>query len=327
MSAQALADRRSLNTWWTLVKNSLASWVDDYAPSMGAALSYYSVFSLAPLLLIVVSVAGLVFGDEAVRGELFAQLQGLMGENAAKTIQGLLASVSNPTDGVIGTVVGIGVLLIGATTVFSELQNALDRIWRAPARAKGGVWALLRARLLSFGLILALAFLLMVSLVVDAVISALGKWSGPLFGGWEVLAQGINIVIGFCLTAAIFAIIYKLMPRVKVEWHDVWIGSFVTALLFTVGKFLIGLYIGKSGVASGFGAAGSLAVIFVWVYYSAQIFLVGAEFTWVYARTLGSMRSIAEAEKTDKIGAAATGEMPMRTGLAAPDGQGRARGR
>ncbi|HEX2797874.1 MAG TPA: YhjD/YihY/BrkB family envelope integrity protein, partial [Immundisolibacter sp.] len=148
MSAQALADRRSLNTWWTLVKNSLASWVDDYAPSMGAALSYYSVFSLAPLLLIVVSVAGLVFGDEAVRGELFAQLQGLMGENAAKTIQGLLASVSNPTDGVIGTVVGIGVLLIGATTVFSELQNALDRIWRAPARAKGGVWALLRARLL-----------------------------------------------------------------------------------------------------------------------------------------------------------------------------------
>src|SRR4051812_5276542 len=308
---------------------------------MGAALSYYSVFSLAPLLLIVVSVAGLVFGDEAVRGELFAQLQGLMGEDAAKAIQGLLASVSKPSHGIVGAVVGVAVLLIGATTVFGELQDALDRIWRAPARKKGGLWSLLRARLLSFGMILALAFLLMVSLVLGAVISALGKWWGPLFGDWELLAQAVNLVVGFGLTTAIFAIIYKFMPRVHVQWHDVWIGALVTALLFTIGKFLIGLYIGKSGVASGFGAAGSLVIVFIWIYYSAQIFLFGAEFTWVYAKTLGSMRDV-ESAQAAAAGKAAEAQQqapprsgtgtnegvapqPARTGAAAPAGVAAAR--
>src|SRR5215203_4825767 len=187
----------SLKTWWTLVKTALSSWVDDYAASMGAALSYYTVFSLAPLLLIVVSVAGLVFGEEAVRGELFAQLQGLMGADAAKAVQDLLGSVSKPSHGIIGTVVGVALLIFGATTVFGELQDALDRIWRAPARQKGGLWSLLRARLLSFGMILGLAFLLMVSLVIGAVISALGKWWGPLFGGWEELLQAVNLIVGF----------------------------------------------------------------------------------------------------------------------------------
>jgi membrane protein len=291
--SEVVAESRSLETWWTLVKSAVSSWIDDYAPSMGAALSYYTVFSLAPLLLIVVSVAGLVFGEEAVRGELFGQLQGLMGKDAASAVQSLLASVSKPSHGVVGTVVGVAVLLFGATTVFGELQDALDRIWRAPARVKAsGLWNLLRARLLSFGMILGLAFLLMVSLVLGAVLAALGKWWSPLFGGWEVLAQVVNVVVGFVLTTAIFAMIYKLMPRVHVRWHDVWLGAIVTSLLFTIGKFLIGLYIGKSGVASGFGAAGSLAIVFLWVYYSAQIFLVGAEFTWVYAKTLGSMRGI-----------------------------------
>jgi len=286
----AAAEPRSLKTWWTLVKSAMTSWIGDYAPSMGAALSYYTVFSLAPLLLIVVSVAGLVFGEEAVRGELFAQLQGLMGKDAATAVQSLLASVSKPAHGVIGTVIGVAVLLFGATTVFGELQDALDRIWRAPARAKAsGLWGLLRARLLSFGMILGLAFLLMVSLVLGAVISALGKWWGPLFGGWELLAQIVNVIVGFVLTTAVFAMIYKMMPRVHVRWHDVWLGAIVTSLLFTIGKFLIGFYIGKSGVASGFGAAGSLVIVFVWVYYSAQIFLLGAEFTWVYAKTFGSL--------------------------------------
>ena len=287
----AVAARPSLKTWWTLVKTAVASWLDDYAPSMGAALSYYTVFSLAPLLLIVVSVAGLVFGEDAVRGELFSQLQGLMGADAAKAVQDLLASVNKPSQGIVGTVVGIALLLFGATTVFGELQDALDRIWRAPARKKGGLWLLLRARLLSFGMILGLAFLLMVSLVLGAAISALGKWWGPAFGGWETLLQIVNLLVGFGLTTAVFAMIYKMMPRVHVRWHDVWLGAIVTSLLFTIGKFLIGLYIGKSGVASGFGAAGSLVVVFIWVYYSAQIFLLGAEFTWVYAKTLGSLRS------------------------------------
>jgi len=283
--------------WWTLSRSAISSWIDDYAPSMGAALSYYTVFSLAPLLLIVVSVAGLVFGEEAVRGELFAQLQQLMGDDAAKAVQSLLVSVSKPSQGIIGTVTGVALLLFGATTVFGELQDALDRIWRAPTRHKSsGLWTLLRARLLSFGLILGLAFLLMVSLVFGAVISALGRWWGPIFGPWEILAQVVNVIVGFFLTTAIFAFIYKFMPRVSVRWHDVWLGALITSALFTIGKFLIGLYIGKSGVASGFGAAGSLVVIFVWVYYSAQIFLVGAEFTWVYARTLGSRRALVDAD-------------------------------
>ena len=315
--------KASLKTWWNLVKGAAKSWIDDYAPSMGAAISYYTVFSLAPLLLIVISVAGLVFGDEAVRGELFGQLQGLMGADAAKAIQEMLAGVSEPSKGVMGTVVGGAVLLFGATTVFGELQDALDRIWQAPERDKGGgLWGLIRARLLSFGMILCLAFLLMVSLVMGAVISALGKWWGPLFGGWEVLAQVVNLVVGFGLTTVIFAVIYKMMPRVDVKWHDVWIGALVTAGLFTLGKFLIGLYIGKSGVASGFGAAGSLIIIFIWVYYSAQIFLLGAEFTWVYASTLGSMRGRADAQPAQAaVAQAATGvegpaptQVPSRTG-------------
>jgi membrane protein len=313
--AAPIASRQTVRAWRTLVTSSVSAWLDDYAPSMGAALSYYTVFSLAPLLLIVVSIAGLAFGEEAVRGELFAQLQGLMGHDAAQAVQGLLAGASKPSHGVLGTIVGIGIVAFGATTVFAELQDDLDRIWRAPARKKGGVWSLLRARLLSFGMILGLAFLLMVSLVLGAVISALGKWWGPMFGGWVVLAQAVNVVVGFGLTTVVFAMIYKMMPRVHVQWHDVWLGAIVTSLLFTVGKFLIGVYIGKSGIASGFGAAASLVIVFLWVYYSAQIFLLGAEFTWVYARTLGSMRDVASPEQ-------AAGEKAVEADRRAPTRSG-----
>lgn len=305
--------KHSPREWWALIKEAVQAWLADYAPSMGAALSYYTVFSLAPMLLIVISVAGLVFGDEAVRGEIFGQLQGLMGADAARAIQELLASVSKPAEGATGTVIGIVFLFIGATTVFGELQDALDRIWRAPARdTAGGLWGLVRTRLLSFGMILGVAFLLMVSLVVGAALAALGRWYGGMFGNWEVLAQIVNVLVGFAVTTAGFALIYKFMPRVKVAWHDVWLGAAVTALLFTIGRFLIGLYIGKSGIASGFGAAGSLVVIFVWVYYSAQIFLLGAEFTWVYARRFGSMRAT---QATDS-GADAAPTVPTRE----PDG-------
>lgn len=283
-----------LNKWSALGKDTVAAWIDDYAPSMGAALSYYTVFSLAPMLLIVISVAGMVFGAEAARGEIFGQLRGLMGADAAKTVEDLLTSVSEPKEGIAATVLGLVLLLVGATSVFGELQDALDRIWRAPARDRsGGLIGLVRARLLSFGMILGVAFLLMVSLVLGAATAALGKWWSGAFGSWEVLAQSVNIVLGFAVTTIGFAMIYKLMPRVKVQWRDVWLGAAVTALLFTIGRFLIGLYIGKSGIASGFGAAASLIVIFIWVYYSAQIFLLGAEFTWIYARTFGSKRGSA----------------------------------
>ena len=274
-----------LRALFDLCKQALMSWKADYAPSMGAALAYYTVFSVAPLLLIVISVAGLVFGQEAARGEIMTQLSGLMGEQGARAVQGMLEAVNKPKEGIVATAIGIALLLLGATTVFGELQDALDRIWRAPARDEGkGVLKLLRVRLLSFSMIMGIGFLLMVSLVASAALAALRKWWAPGFGGWAALAQAVQFVVSVALV---------IMPRVRVQWRDVWVGAAVTALLFTVGKHLIGLYIGKSSVASGYGAAGSLVVVLVWVYYSAQIFLLGAEFTWVYAHKYGSLRHVA----------------------------------
>jgi membrane protein len=279
---------------WPLVKQAFKGWSDDRAASMGAALSYYTVFSIAPLLLIVISVAGLVFGEEAARGAIVAQLQGLLGEQSAQTIESVVEATNKPAKGALGTIVGLLLLLVGATTVFAELQDALDRIWHAPDRKQvSGLWAWLQSRILSFGMILGIGFLLLVSLVVSAVLAAFGDWWGGFMGGWDTLAQVLNFAFSFALVTVMFAVIYKFMPHVKIEWHDVWIGAAVTALLFTIGKHLIGLYIGKSGVTSTFGAAGSLVVLLLWVYYSAQIFLLGAEFTWAYAHSHGSMREAA----------------------------------
>jgi membrane protein len=280
-----------LTAAWRLLHRVAAAWLDDYVPSMGAALAFYTMFSLAPLLLIVVSVAGLVFGRDAARGQIQSQLTDLMGAGGAGAVQTLLASVDRPVEGAAATVLGVVLLLVGATTVFAELQDALDRIWRVPVRAGANGWlALLRARLLSFGMILAIGFLLIVSLVASATLTLAERWWRPAFGDGFALAASINAVASFLLVAAMFALIYKVMPRVRVHWKDVWVGALVTALLFTAGKSVIGLYIGGSGVASGFGAAGSLVVVLLWVYYSAQVFLLGAEFTWIYANTHGSRR-------------------------------------
>ena len=280
-------------TAWSLARETLQSWSDDYAASMGAALAYYTMFSIAPLLLIVISVAGLFFGEQAARGEILDQLEGLMGADGARAVQALLATVNQPRAGVLATLFGIGGLVVGATTVTGELQSALDRIWRAPRRHDaGGIAKWLHSRLLSLGMIMGIGFLLMVSLVASAALAALGKWWSPVFGAWEATAQAVNFVFSFAMVTVVFAMIYKIMPRARVQWRDVWVGAAVTALLFTVGKHLIGLYIGKSSVASGYGAAGSLVVVLVWVYYSAQIFLLGAEFTWVYAHEYGSLRHV-----------------------------------
>ena len=277
-----------------LVRQAVAAWVDDYAPSMGAALAYYTLFSIAPLLLIVISIAGLVFGADAARGQIFAELRELMGEEGAATVQSLLQSVNKPAQGLVATLIGSAVLLLGAMSVFGELQNSLDRIWRAPPRADAsGLWSLVRSRLLSFGMILGIGFLLIVSLVASAAVAALGKFSADFLGAWAVFAEVLNFALTFAFVTAMFAMIYKLMPRVRIGWADVWLGAAVTALLFAIGKSLIGLYLGRSSFASGFGAAGSLVVLLVWMYYSAQIFLLGAEFTWVYARRFGSLRGSA----------------------------------
>jgi membrane protein len=272
-----------------LVKATFSAWIDDHAPSMGAALAYYTVFSIAPLLLIVISIAGLIFGIEVARGEIIAQLQGLMGNTGALVVQGLLESVSKPTESVTAAIIGVVLLMIGATTVFVELQDALNRIWRVPKRTKdAGLFGLIRSQVLSFAMILGIGFLLIVSLIFSAALAALGKWWEPLFGGFGLLANLVDVTLSFVLITVAFAMIYKLMPRMKIAWRDVWIGAVVTAFLFTIGKFLIGFYIGRSGIASGFGAAGSLVVVLVWIYYSAQIFLMGAEFTRIYSYTLGS---------------------------------------
>lgn len=276
--------------WWGLVKQIARSWSDDYVPSMGAALAYYTMFSLAPLLLIVVSVCGLVFGEDAARGEIQAQLRDLMGDQGAGAVQGLLASVREPAEGLTATAVGLVLLFVGATTVFAELQDALDRIWRLPELPRQSGWlTLVRARLMAFGMILAVGFLLIVSLVTSALLAGLGRRLGPVFGGWQSVVEVGNAIAGFVLVAFMFGLIYKAMPRQRVLAADVWLGALLAALLFSAGKYVIGAYIGHSGVASGFGAAGSLVVVLLWVYFSAQILLLGAEFSCVYARTFGSL--------------------------------------
>jgi membrane protein len=273
-----------------LLVKAVKAWVADYAPSMGAAISYYTVFSLAPLLVIVIALAGAFFGREAVQGLIVEQLSGLIGREGAALVENLVRASSDTDQGRIAGIISLFVLLVGATTVFAELQSALDRIWHVPAAKKpSGVMSVLRARLLSFGLILGLAFLLMISLVVSAGVAALGTWMSGMMPGWETMLHAINLLVSLSIATVLFAMIFKLMPSTPIDWRDVWVGALVTAVLFEVGKLLIGLYLGKSGVTESFAAAGSLVVLLAWVYYAAQIFLFGAEFTKAYADAHGSL--------------------------------------
>ncbi len=273
---------------WRLAKSTVEAWLDDDASSMGAALAFYTLFSVAPLLLIVISVAGLIYGEAAARGEIFSQLSELVGRDSALAINGLVEGANRPRAGVVGTLVGLGVLLVGATTVFAQLRKAMDRIWRTQQeprerRSGGGIMNTLRDRLVALGLVLAIGFLLMVSLVLSAALAALGKWAAPWLGGFAAVASVLDFFLSILFLGVLFAMIFKWMPRVKLAWRDVAVGAAFTALLLTVGKWLIGTYLGRSGVASVFGAASSLVVFLLWVYYSAQVFLLGAEFTRVYA--------------------------------------------
>jgi membrane protein len=274
-----------------LFKAAAQNWVNDYAQSMGAALAFYTMFSIAPLLLIVIAVAGAVFGEEAARGEIFHQLDELLGTHGKSAVQGLLESAGRRADNVLAAIFGTALLFIGATTVFAELQDALDRIWRAPHRTpQSGLWGFVRARLLSFGMILGIGFLLIVSLAFSAGLSALGRWWDPLSRGWLSISNTVELGLSVVLLTVVFAMIYKTMPRARVDWRDVWVGAAVTSTLFIAGKLLIGFYIGRSGISTAFGAAASLVVVLLWVYYSAQIFLYGAEFTWAYCHKFGSRK-------------------------------------
>ena len=271
---------------------AVKGWVADKATSMGAALALYSLVSLAPLLIVVIAVAGLFLGRDQAEQLLFTQVGQLIGDAGTEGIRTILQSVDTEREGILATVIGGFTLLLGATTVFAELKTDLDRIWKHTAKKASGIWGFLRTRLLSFGLVLTIAFLLLVSLVVSTAVSAAGAaW----FGGFEAVLHVIEFVLSVAVMTVLFAMMYKLLPAAKIRWSDVWVGGLVTALLFWIGKFAIGLYLGKSDVVSGFGAAGTLVLVILWVYYSAQIFFLGAEFTYEWARARGSRSGSGEA--------------------------------
>jgi membrane protein len=275
-----------------LAKTAVGNWSADFAPSMGAALAYYTIFSVAPLLVIVIAIAAMIFGQDAAHMAILDQTRGLIGDNGAKAIEGMLASAQKPKEGALAGALGVVALLVGATSVFAELESNLNRIWKVEPEKTSGIRHFVRTRLLSFGLVLTIGFLLIVSLVVSAAIAAWGAYWGGWFDGMEALLHVANFVVSVGVVTVLFAIIYKFMPRVSIHWRDVWIGALVTSLLFSFGKFLIGLYIGKAGVESSYGAAGALVVLLVWVYYSAQIFLMGAEFTKAFAESHGSRQNV-----------------------------------
>jgi membrane protein len=269
-------------------------WLHDGAPSMGAAVAFYTLFSMAPLLLLAIAIAGFVIGSDVARDLLVNQLTSLMGEKGAGAIQSVLEAADDRTEDVFAAAVSLVTLVIGASTVFGELRRDLDRIWRHEPPPSKGLWHFMRSRVLSAGMVMTIGFLSMVSLVVSAAVSAMGSmWVGG-FPGATTLLHVLEFIGSFAIFTGLFAMIYRILPSVRIAWSDVWIGGAVTSLLFWIGKFLIGLYLGKSAIASPFGAAGSLVVVIVWVYYSAQIFFLGAEFTRAYALRHGSRMSSAQ---------------------------------
>lgn len=269
--------------FWTLLKAAVRGWFEDGAASMGAALAFYTLFSMAPLLLLVIAIAGFVIGADVARDLLVTQLTTLLGEKGAGAVLSVMEAAADRTEGILAALISLATLALGATTIFGELRRDLDIIWRHGTPAGGGFIQALRARASAIGMVLAIGFLLLISLVLSAVVSAFGSLWGQILPGAGVLARLLEFVVSFAVVTGLFAMIYKILPAARIEWKDVWIGAAFTSLLFWIGKFLIGLYLGKSAVASPFGAAGTIVVVIIWVYYSAQIFLLGAEFTRAYA--------------------------------------------
>ncbi|TAK83906.1 MAG: YihY/virulence factor BrkB family protein [Betaproteobacteria bacterium] len=286
--------RFHLPPWWlrarTVLTESLKAWIEQRAASKGAALAFYTLFSMTPILVLAIAVAGYFFGAEAAQGEIIVQMQGLVGPNGAQAIQALLAAAQDPASGLIATIVAGVLLLVGATSVFAELKGSLDEMWGIRTSRRSSFGTLMRTRLLSFGLVLVLAFLLLISLVVSAALAVLERYAGGIWSSSGDFLSAVSSLISFGVIAFLFAVIYKMLPDVRLSWRDVWTGAIFTAGLFGLGKYAIGLYLGNSAVASGFGAAGSVVALLVWVYYSAQIFFLGAEFTRQYALWFGSLR-------------------------------------
>ena len=284
-AATAAANARDA---WALLKQACSAWMDDNAPSFGAALAFYTIFSLAPVLIVVIAVAGAVFGREAAEGEMIREIQTLVGHSGAATIQSVIQSANRPALGLVASVLGIATVLLGASGAFVELQDVLNKIWRARPRSESFWVCAIRKRCLSFGLVLGTGFLLLMSLALSAALAAIGTFMAHILPVPAPLLESVNFLLSFGVITLLFAILYKVLPDTKIAWRDVWIGAVATSLLFTLGKMLIGLYLGRSTIASAYGAAASLVIFLVWVYYSAQILLLGAEFTRVYAMKRGS---------------------------------------
>src|SRR6267378_4082679 len=274
-----------------LLKTAYLEWSKDKAPRMGAALAYYTIFSLAPLLIIAVAIAGFVFGREAVEGRITYEIQGLIGSESARAVQTMIQSAHKPAHGVLATIFGIAILLIGASGVFTEMQDALNTIWKVDTTSKTGVWNMLKYRFLSFGMVLGIGFLLLVSLLLSAALTAIATYASSFLPIPPAAIHAMDFLFSVFFIAALMALIFKFLPDTRVAWGDVWVGAALTSLLFTAGKFLIGFYIGKSVTMSAYGAAGSVVIILAWIYYSAQLLYFGAEFTHVYSRECGSQCS------------------------------------
>jgi membrane protein len=273
-----------------VMRCAVTEWLSHRASSKGAALAFYTLFSLAPILVLVIAIAGFFYGNDAAQGQLLDELRSLVGKQGAETIQAILAGARNKESGKLATIIATALLLVGATSAFAELKDSLDEIWDVPPPQDATWWDTVRTRLLSFGLILTLGLLLMFTLVVSAALSVLEKYLGGMWHSATIVLGWVASGVSFLVIAVMFGAIYKLLPRVTLSWHDVTIGALGTAIMFTLGKFAIGLYIGNSGTASSFGAAGSLIALLLWVYYSAQIFFLGAEFARQYALQMGSLK-------------------------------------
>jgi membrane protein len=272
---------------WRVAKNAVVWWYNDNIPHLGAAISYYTVFALAPILIVAIGIAGLAFGADAVRGEIVGQIEGLVGHSGAVAVQSMLEGAANRSSGVVATVIGVVTLIGGATGLFLELQTALNLIWRVKPKTGAGLKGMLLQRAISFGLVIGVGFLLLVSLVVSAGLAALDKLVGDRFPAYVVVGQALNIIVSLAVITLLFAMIYKTLPDVRLGWRDVWAGGIVTAGLFTIGKYVIGLYLGHSATASTYGAAGSVIILLLWINYSSQIFLLGAEFTRAWVASCG----------------------------------------
>lgn len=273
---------------FSLLQETFQEWQDDKSSRLAAALAYYTVFSLAPLLIIAIAIAGAIFGEEAAKGELVGQIQGLVGDSGAEVIQGAINNANKPDTGNIASIISIIVLLFGASGVFAQLQDALNTVWEVEVDPRLGIWGFIRKRILSFGAVLGIGFLLLVSLIVSATLSGLSNYMSDLIPGIDLLWRLLNLVISFIVITFLFALMYKYLPDVKIKWSDVWIGAAITSVLFAIGKYALGLYLGRASFGSTYGAAGSLVVLLAWIYYAAQILFFGAEFTQVYARRYGS---------------------------------------